>query len=94
VTSVIDWEELTALHCIALHCMQSRECCSTPHATLTISLTSLLLLLLLLLLRLLQVATLVEADYLFLLTDVDALYTANPKVGIACHPRRLAGGAA
>jgi glutamate 5-kinase len=27
-----------------------------------------------------QVATLVEADYLFLLTDVDALYTANPKV--------------
>lgn len=25
-------------------------------------------------------ATLVEADYLFLLTDVDALYTANPKV--------------
>lgn len=30
-----------------------------------------------------QVATLVEADYLFLLTDVDALYTANPKV-LAC----------
>jgi glutamate 5-kinase len=29
------------------------------------------------------VATLVEADYLFLLTDVDALYTANPKV---THP--------
>jgi glutamate 5-kinase len=28
-----------------------------------------------------QVATLVEADYLFLMTDVDALYTANPKVG-------------
>jgi glutamate 5-kinase len=27
-----------------------------------------------------QVATLVEADYLFLVTDVDALYTANPKV--------------
>lgn len=27
-----------------------------------------------------QVATLVDADYLFLLTDVDALYTANPKV--------------
>jgi glutamate 5-kinase len=27
-----------------------------------------------------QVATLVEADYLFLMTDVDALYTANPKV--------------
>lgn len=25
-------------------------------------------------------ATLVEADYLFLMTDVDALYTANPKV--------------
>eukprot|EP00879_Flechtneria_rotunda_P031118 GHRR01033970.1.p2 GENE.GHRR01033970.1~~GHRR01033970.1.p2 ORF type:complete len:183 (+),score=56.80 GHRR01033970.1:639-1187(+) len=30
-----------------------------------------------------QVATLVEADYLFLMTDVDALYTANPKVGTA-----------
>jgi glutamate 5-kinase len=28
-----------------------------------------------------QVAALVEADYLFLVTDVDALYTANPKVG-------------
>ena len=28
-----------------------------------------------------QVATLVEADYLFLMTDVDALYTSNPKVG-------------
>lgn len=27
-----------------------------------------------------QVATLVDADYLFLMTDVDALYTANPKV--------------
>jgi glutamate 5-kinase len=26
------------------------------------------------------VATLVEADYLFLMTDVDALYTSNPKV--------------
>jgi hypothetical protein len=26
------------------------------------------------------VATLVDADYLFLMTDVDALYTANPKV--------------
>jgi hypothetical protein len=29
-----------------------------------------------------QVATLVEADYLFLMTDVDALYTANPKVSL------------
>lgn len=29
-----------------------------------------------------QVATLVEADYLFLMTDVDALYTANPKVRV------------
>ena len=28
----------------------------------------------------LQVAALVEADWLFLLTDVDCLYTANPKV--------------
>ena len=27
-----------------------------------------------------QVAALVEADWLFLMTDVDALYTANPKV--------------
>lgn len=27
-----------------------------------------------------QVATLVEADWLFLMTDVDCLYTANPKV--------------
>ncbi len=27
-----------------------------------------------------QVAVLVEADHLFLLTDVDALYTSNPKV--------------
>jgi glutamate 5-kinase len=26
------------------------------------------------------VATLVDADYLFLTTDVDALYTSNPKV--------------
>lgn len=31
-----------------------------------------------------QVATLVEADYLFLMTDVDALYTANPKVSTSC----------
>jgi glutamate 5-kinase len=36
-----------------------------------------------------QVATLVEADYLFLVTDVDALYTANPKVRIKWWtPRR------
>jgi glutamate 5-kinase len=27
-----------------------------------------------------QVATLVQADWLFLMTDVDCLYTANPKV--------------
>ncbi len=27
-----------------------------------------------------QVAVLVDADYLFVLTDVDALYTSNPKV--------------
>ena len=32
-----------------------------------------------------QVAALVEADWLFLMTDVDALYTANPKVrGVGC----------
>ena len=34
-----------------------------------------------------QVATLVEADYLFLLTDVDALYTANPKVCVGGRTR-------
>ena len=34
---------------------------------------------------LLQVATLVKADWLFLLTDVDGLYTANP----ATHPEAL-----
>jgi glutamate 5-kinase len=28
-----------------------------------------------------QVAALVQADWLFLMTDVDCLYTANPKVG-------------
>lgn len=33
----------------------------------------------------LQVATLVKADWLFLLTDVDGLYTANP----ATHPEAL-----
>jgi glutamate 5-kinase len=36
-----------------------------------------------------QVATLVEADYLFLLTDVDALYTANPKVTVVSSSRML-----
>lgn len=36
-----------------------------------------------------QVATLVEADYLFLLTDVDALYTANPKVGFKTEQPHL-----
>jgi Amino acid kinase family len=34
----------------------------------------------------LQVATLVRADWLFLLTDVDALYTANPNVDPAALP--------
>lgn len=34
---------------------------------------------------LLQVATLVKADWLFLLTDVDGLYTANPTT----HPEAL-----
>ena len=33
----------------------------------------------------LQVATLVRADWLFLLTDVDSLYTANP----ASHPEAV-----
>lgn len=33
-----------------------------------------------------QVATLVEADYLFLMTDVDALYTANPKLDPTATP--------
>eukprot|EP00878_Enallax_costatus_P014066 GHUV01014710.1.p1 GENE.GHUV01014710.1~~GHUV01014710.1.p1 ORF type:complete len:460 (+),score=92.12 GHUV01014710.1:380-1759(+) len=33
-----------------------------------------------------QVATLVEADYLFLMTDVDALYTANPKLDPSATP--------
>ncbi|WIA19357.1 hypothetical protein OEZ85_003985 [Tetradesmus obliquus] len=33
-----------------------------------------------------QVATLVEADYLFLMTDVDALYTANPKIDPTATP--------
>lgn len=37
-----------------------------------------------------QVATLVEADYLFLMTDVDALYTANPKVNFAEVDHHLA----
>ncbi|KAI8467687.1 MAG: Aspartate/glutamate/uridylate kinase [Monoraphidium minutum] len=32
------------------------------------------------------VATLVEADYLFLMTDVDALYTANPKTNPSATP--------
>jgi hypothetical protein len=36
-----------------------------------------------------QVATLVEADYLFLMTDVDALYTANPKVTDVATSRTL-----
>lgn len=33
-----------------------------------------------------QVATLVRADWLFLLTDVDSLYTANPST----HPEAVA----
>lgn len=33
-----------------------------------------------------QVATLVRADWLFLLTDVDALYTANPSVDPGALP--------
>ena len=33
-----------------------------------------------------QVATLVEADWLFLLTDVDFLYTANPVTNPAAVP--------
>lgn len=35
-----------------------------------------------------QVATLVEAEWLFLLTDVDALYTANPAVDPTATPIR------
>jgi hypothetical protein len=38
------------------------------------------------------VATLVDADYLFLMTDVDALYTANPKVRAPPHPTRTRHG--
>ena len=33
-----------------------------------------------------QVATLVRADYLFLLTDVDSLYTANPSTNSEAVP--------
>ena len=33
-----------------------------------------------------QVATLVQADWLFLLTDVDCLYTANPNVDPTATP--------
>ena len=33
-----------------------------------------------------QVATLVQADWLFLLTDVPALYTANPSIDPAARP--------
>lgn len=36
-----------------------------------------------------QVATLVHADWLFLLTDVDALYTANPLVDPNAEPIRV-----
>ena len=36
--------------------------------------------------RPLQVATLVQADWLFLLTDVDCLYTANPNVDPHAQP--------
>ena len=36
-----------------------------------------------------QVATLVHADWLFLLTDVDALYTANPNVDTNAKPIRV-----
>jgi glutamate 5-kinase len=36
-----------------------------------------------------QVATLVHADWLFLLTDVDALYTANPNVDSNAKPIRV-----
>lgn len=35
-----------------------------------------------------QVATLVEADWLFLLTDVDALYTGNPNTDPTAEPVR------
>jgi glutamate 5-kinase len=33
-----------------------------------------------------QVATLVQADWLFLLTDVPALYTANPSTDPTARP--------
>ena len=33
-----------------------------------------------------QVATLIRADWLVLLTDVDALYTANPATDPAARP--------
>ena len=33
-----------------------------------------------------QVATLVRADWLFLLTDVDCLYTANPTTNPTAQP--------
>jgi glutamate 5-kinase len=33
-----------------------------------------------------QVATLVQADWLFLLTDVPALYTANPNTDPTAQP--------
>lgn len=33
-----------------------------------------------------QVATAVRADWLFLLTDVDALYTSNPRVSPDAQP--------
>jgi glutamate 5-kinase len=36
-----------------------------------------------------QVATLINADWLFLLTDVDALYTSNPSVDPEAEPIRV-----
>ena len=35
------------------------------------------------------VASLIEADWLFLLTDVDALYTADPRRDQSAHPIRV-----
>lgn len=35
-----------------------------------------------------QVATAVHADWLFLLTDVDALYTSNPSIDPDAQPIR------
>ncbi len=40
-----------------------------------------------------QVATLVQADWLFLMTDVDCLYTSNPKVSVCATPVPLAPAA-